>query len=70
MPIRRSDSGQFYICLECGSIRNWNGNVSCRTCGGKIIGPVNKETAEAASRDPNIKQRIIQDNKEAKKARD
>ena len=61
MPIRKKDIQQYYICLECGSIRGWNGDVWCRTCGGKIIGPVDKETAEAASSDPRIKQRIIQD---------
>jgi uncharacterized Zn finger protein (UPF0148 family) len=62
MPIRRSECNEFYICLECGMIRRWDGNVSCKTCGGKIIGPVDKATADAAASDPKIKQKVISNN--------
>jgi rRNA maturation endonuclease Nob1 len=61
MPIRKEDAKDFYICLECGTVRAWNDHLYCRVCGGKIVGPVDKSTADAAASDPRIKQRIISD---------
>lgn len=66
MPIRKSDAREFYICLECGTVRPWVDHLYCRVCGGKIVGPVDKNTADAAASDPRIKQRIINDVKPTK----
>lgn len=59
MPFRRKDSNEYYICLECGAIKPWYNDLWCRTCGGKVIGPIPKETAEEAKSNTELKKRII-----------
>ena len=49
----------FYICKECNIVRPMKEEtIYCRSCGGPIIGPLTKETAEAAFVDPKLKEKL------------
>jgi ribosomal protein L40E len=47
MP-QRKNNNEYYVCVECHTVKPWYGDVSCRTCGGKILGPLPKVDAERA----------------------
>ena len=57
--MKTANNEEYYICKVCHIVRPmYEDSLSCRTCGGPILGPMPKELAEKASGDPDVLKRL------------